>query len=417
METIRTINYILSVIFLVCYSYQFVYIFISLFLKRKSLGTYEEKKYAVLICARNEENVIGQLISSIHNQDYSKNLIDIYVAADNCTDDTAKIARQLGAIVYERRNTEKVGKGYALNFLLCNIYSKYGIEEYAGFFVFDADNLLDESYISEMNKVFSKGFNIVTSYRNSKNYDTNWISAGYSLWFLREACSLNHPRMAAKSSCAVSGTGFMFSKEVIRKCGGWNFYLLTEDIEFTVYNIINNEKIGYCPTAILYDEQPVTFSQSWHQRMRWAKGYLQVFSKYGLAMIKGIFKKTGFSCFDMCMSTMPAVFLTAFGIIINTSAIFVGVLNGTDVTVVLGSMVETFFNMYLMLFAIGFITTVTQWKMIHANSFKKILYLFTFPIFMMTYIPISLTAIFKKVDWKPIKHTHCATLAQVRMKK
>ncbi|MDD4543504.1 MAG: glycosyltransferase, partial [Clostridia bacterium] len=115
METIRTINYILSVIFLVCYSYQFVYIFISLFLKRKSLGTYEEKKYAVLICARNEENVIGQLISSIHNQDYSKNLIDIYVAADNCTDDTAKIARQLGAIVYERRNTEKVGKGYALN--------------------------------------------------------------------------------------------------------------------------------------------------------------------------------------------------------------------------------------------------------------------------------------------------------------
>ena len=80
-------------------------------------------------------------------------------------------------------------------------------------------------------------------------------------------------------------------KEILEKCGGWPFHLLTEDIEFTVHNIIRGEKIGFCKNAVLYDEQPVLFSQSWRQRMRWAKGYLQVFGKYGTDLIKGIFRR------------------------------------------------------------------------------------------------------------------------------
>ncbi len=417
MEIIRTTNNILSLIFLVCYSYQFVYIIISLFLKRKSFATNSAKKYGVLICARNEENVISQLIYSIKNQQYPMELIDIFVVADNCSDNTADIARSSGAIVFERINKNKVGKGYALNYLLYKIDEQYNTDSYSGFFVFDADNLLDESYISEMNKAFSSGYDIVTSYRNSKNYESNWISAGYSLWFLREACSLNHPRSILNTSCAVSGTGFLFSSELIRKYNGWHFFLLTEDIEFTVYSILNKEKIGYCSTAVLYDEQPVTLSQSWNQRLRWAKGYLQVFSKYGCSLIKGIFKKSGFSCYDMCMSTMPAVFISIIGMLINTTALIVSWINNTDISIIVDSLFGAFTNMYFILYIIGMTTTITQWNMIHAKTINKIFYTFTFPLFMMTYIPISIAALFKKVEWKPIVHTYSATLSQVRVKK
>jgi cellulose synthase/poly-beta-1,6-N-acetylglucosamine synthase-like glycosyltransferase len=417
MEIVRSINYLLSLIFLICYSYQFVYIIISLFLKKKSYAESSTKRYGVLICARNEENVVSQLIFSIKNQNYPAELIDVFLVADNCSDNTADTARNSGAIVFERNNRQKIGKGYALNYLLCRIDEQYKIESYAGFFVFDADNLLDESYIGEMNKAFSHGYDIVTSYRNSKNYDSNWISAGYSLWFLRESCSLNHPRCVLKTSCAVSGTGFLFATGLIKKYGGWHFFLLTEDIEFTVHNILNNEKIGYCATAVLYDEQPVTFKQSWHQRIRWAKGYLQVFSKYGYSMIKGVFKKSGFSCYDMCMSTMPAVFISIAGMIINITALIAGSINNIDVSLIISSLLEAFVNMYLMLFVIGGITTITQWDMIHAKPISKIIYIFTFPLFMMTYIPISIVALFKKVEWKPIAHTYSATLSQVRIKK
>ena len=62
----------------------------------------------------------------------------------------------------------------------------------------------------------------------------------------------------------------------------------------------------------------------------------------------------------------------------------------------------------------GFVTTMTEWKKIHASNFKKILYMFTFPFFMLTYIPISLTALFKKVEWVPIEHNKVKTVAEIR---
>ena len=202
------------------------------------------------------------------------------MVADNCSDNTASLAREHGAIVYERFNTQQIGKGYAMDYLTQRIARDYGKNRFDGYFVFDADNLLKEDYIEEMNKTFSDGYQIVTSYRNSKNYGDNWISAGYAQWFLRESKYLNNARMLLGTSCAVSGTGFLFSREIFKKNRGWKFYLLTEDIEFTVNSVINGEKIGYCKTAVIYDEQPTTFKQSWNQRLRWARvlsaGVLQV---------------------------------------------------------------------------------------------------------------------------------------------
>ena len=142
-----------------------------------------------------------------------------------------------------------------------------------------------------MNKVFDSGYKIITSYRNSKNYDTNWITAGYSLWFLREARFLNNPRMILNTSCTVSGTGYLVNSSIIRQNNGWKYYLLTEDVEFSAVNIIEGEKIGYCEKAILYDEQPTTFKQSWSQRIRWTKGFYQVTFRYGKILISSIFKK------------------------------------------------------------------------------------------------------------------------------
>ena len=59
------------------------------------------------------------------------------------------------------------------------------------------------------------------------------------------------------------------------------------------------------------------------------------------------------------------------------------------------------------MFTIGAITLITEWNKIIASPSKKIKSLFTFPFFMITYIPISLVALVKKVEWKPI--THCVS--------
>ena len=110
-------------------------------------------RYGVVIAARNESMVIGNLIRSIQNQTYPSKLIDIFVVADNCTDNTAQIARQLGAVVYERFNKEQVGKGYALDFAFRHIAQDYGANYHDAYLIFDADNLLDSHYSDEMNEM------------------------------------------------------------------------------------------------------------------------------------------------------------------------------------------------------------------------------------------------------------------------
>jgi cellulose synthase/poly-beta-1,6-N-acetylglucosamine synthase-like glycosyltransferase len=416
MEALKLINFIISVLFFLCYAYQFFYIPVPIIKKERPHSKTKLHKYAVLIAARNEENVITHLIDSISNQTYPKEQITIFVIADNCTDNTAKLAREYGAIVYERFNTELVGKGYALDYLTQHIARDYGKNRFDAYFVFDADNLLEENYIEEMNKTFSDGYQIVTSYRNTKNYGDNWISAGYALWFLRESKFLNNARMLLGTSCAVSGTGFMLSREVLKKNRGWKFYLLTEDIEFTVHNAVAGEKIGYCGTAVIYDEQPTTFIQSWHQRLRWARGYLQVFNKYGKDLIKGIFKGK-FACFDMSMSIMPAIVLTLLSVIINLTAAVVGAVVGDDIMIAVKSVLETIQNAYIMMFALGLITLITEWRKIHTSIYKKIFYAFTFPLFMFTYVPISIAALFVKTSWKPIKHSRSISLREMQRSK
>ena len=104
-------NKIAAVLFGICFMYQMVYMVIGLLApKEEPEETREKKRYAFMICARNEENVIGELAESLRAQDYPEELYDIYVLADNCIDATARKAREAGAIVYERFNPEKVGK-------------------------------------------------------------------------------------------------------------------------------------------------------------------------------------------------------------------------------------------------------------------------------------------------------------------
>lgn len=91
---------------------------------------------------------------------------------------------------------------------------------------------------------------------------------------------------------------------MLREEGGWNYHLLTEDIEFSIASAVRGRKIGYCGNAIIYDEQPEHFRQSWDQRLRWSKGFYQVDAKYTGALLRGCTRggKAGMSCYDMLMT-------------------------------------------------------------------------------------------------------------------
>ena len=415
LEFVTYFNFLLALTISAAYFYQLVYLMYGIISLKKPwiFIARQEHRYAVMISARNEEEVIGELIASLKAQNYPKDKLDIYVVADNCTDRTADAAREAGAIVYERFDQVRKGKGFALGYLLHELRADVGESGYDGFFVFDADNIVDENFVAEMNKVFDTGdYAALTSYRNSKNFADNWISAGYGLWFMRETRFLNFPRMLLGTNCAISGTGFLISAGVVKENGGWPYHLLTEDIEFSANCALKGQRIGYCETAILYDEQPTTFRQSWDQRLRWSKGFYQVDFKYGLDLVKGCFSNRAnkFSCYDMLMTVAPGMLLTLVMIAMNL-ILLVTAFTEPDYIArrvfheATGALLSAGVMFYIRLFTFGLATTITEWRKIRAAAWQKILYTFTFPLFQFTYVPIALVALVTKVEWRPIKHT------------
>ena len=418
---LNIINIIFGAIFMLCYAYQVVFVVISLIKKPRIYPETDEKyKYAILISARNEENVIDQLIGSLRGQDYPADLIDIYVIADNCTDNTAGAARGCGARVVERQNKELVGKGYAISALFDHIRDTVGFDAYDGYFVFDADNILEPDYISEMNKCFAAGERLVTGYRNSKNFGDSWISQGYSLWFLREARQLNGVRNLLGTTSEIKGTGFLVHKDIIKRQGGWIHHLLIEDVQFTIEKVLEGERIAYCDTAILYDEQPTDFVTSWWQRLRWCKGYIQVFRKYTGRLLKAFFSGKGFSNYDMIMAMSPAFFISLGVVVANTLGLILTLIFEPQAFVAsLMSTAAMCIGAYLLFMVVFSLVIIGERKRIHATFWQRVSAALTFPIFMATYIPISAAAFFARPEWRQIKHNraNAALASDVEKKK
>ncbi len=430
---ILVFNLVVLVFFMLAFFYQFVYIFVAL--RYKKFPVKQARKlhsYGFVICAHNEGVVITELVRSIKEQDYPSELIDVFVFCDNCTDDTAELARKAGAIVYERPGGGQKGKSWAMDYGLTRVLKDYP-GKHEAFIVFDADNVLSRSYVAEMNKVFDLGgFAAITSFRNSKNIDSSWISRGYGTWFIREATYLNNARMILGTSCAISGTGYLISADLVERMHGWDFHLLTEDIQFSVFCAANGYRIGYAHDAVFYDEQPVTFSASWKQRMRWTKGFYQVFSKYGKALISTWFKgpkdrvapdsraarSWRFAAYDMTMTIAPAMILTIVsasvnGVYLLLALLFPELVGPEEVRMCLGSFCATFVSFYLTFFLLAILTEVTQGRKMRMSKLHFFTNLFTFPVFMLSYVPIAVVAAVKKVDWVPTRHTISKSLSEI----
>ena len=412
-------NTVVAGLIALCLAYQMVFYFVGLVRGEVELPPAETlHRYAFFIAAHNEEAVIANLVESIREQDYPSELIDIFVVADSCTDATAERARAAGAIVYERNDLARKGKSWVMDYGFDRILTERpGV--YEGYFIFDADNLLSRDYVRIMNDAFDQGFLAVTSYRNSKNFGSSWISAAYATWFIREARFLNNARMHCGTSCAVSGSGYLVSAKIIEAMHGWDFHTLTEDIQFSTFCAVHGVRIAYAP-AEFFDEQPLTLAASIRQRMRWTKGFYQVFFTYGGGLVKSIFKFRRFAAYDLLMTIAPCMLLTLISLLANTTFLVVGGLShgflatDAEMEACVGSILVTLFSAYLVFFLMGLLTTIVEHRHIHCPArWRVVANLFTFPLFMFTYIPLTVAALFLKVDWVPTPHDVSVTLEEV----
>lgn len=360
-----------------------------------------------VVPAHNEENVIFDIIESLKNQNYNNDLIDIYVIADNCTDKTAQIAKNQGVFVYERFNKEKKSKGYALEWFFNKIL-KDKPDEYDAFCIFDADNIVSPDFFVEMNKKLCGGEKIVQGYRDIKNAQDSWITANYALFYWVMNRCYHYSRYKLGLSPLINGTGFMVAMSVIKETNGWHSNTITEDIEFSLKSIARGYKIGWAKDAVVYDEQPLGFKQSWTQRLRWSVGHIQCFKEYftELAKQKNITPTTIDAA--IYIFGMPLIILTLINIVVSVAIYAIlpfKLIMFNFALKVTGALV------FVAMLLISFLTLLHDKK-----SLKKVWKgIITMPIFMFSWFIINVVAFTKKqLEWKPISHIKSTNMQELQ---
>ena len=376
-------------------------------LKDKPLLTNKEHKFMAIIPAHNEESVIGNLIESLNKQDYPKELYDIYVIADNCTDRTSEIAKNAGAIVYTRNSEEEHTKGQALQWFLSKKIEENA--DYDAFCVFDADNIVDKDFIKNMNKKLCQGEEVVQGYRDIKNPTDSWISSGYAIFYWMMNRFYHLARYNLGLSPLINGTGFMVKFDVI-KPNGWQTSTLTEDIEFSLQRIIAGRKLGWATDAIVYDEQPVGFKQSWSQRSRWTVGHMQCMSKYTKELINSVKDHKTLVTFDgllYIVGSIPMFVITLVLLLIN-AVMYIG----KGMTRL--ALIENYLRYLIPTFLLPILTAVIIMKLDKKPIKPMIKGLICYPIFLGSWLVINFKCLFKRdTNWEKIEHVRDIKINEV----
>ncbi len=284
--------------------------------------TEPKTRFAILVPAHNEEQVIPEFFRSVARQDYPRELFDVFVVADNCTDSTAQVCRDNGAYAFERQDRVLVGKPHALRWLVEIVLNRD--EQHDAFVFVDADSVISPSFLSVMDAKFQSGSEVVQSHYTVSNAGQTSASAlryvGFQL--------MNYVRPLGKRVLGLSsglyGTGMAFHRSVM-STHSWDAFTLAEDVEFYLKLVNRGVKIDFAPEITVLSAMPASLKESRSQNLRWEKGRVQMARKYGLPyLIQGLLRANPdrlFAGLDQLIPPLSVIFMLTFLALVASVAI------------------------------------------------------------------------------------------------
>ena len=434
MTYTETINLIFSVIsFVICllFAHYIVFAVVGVFACKKYPHAEHKNRYGLIIPAKNEEAVIDALIQSVRSTDYPQELLDIFVVAHNCSDRTAEIARRTDAHVCEYNNPDENTMGCAIRYLFGRIEEDFGTTSYDGFFIFNADNTFAKDYFDKMNDAFEYYDRkyAISSFRQASNFNENMMTVMYGAYFATSCYLGARGRTVLGTSNRIFGCGYLFNSNLVK--GGWDYYSLTEDLEFSAREFVKGTEIRYCDDAVFYDEQPTTFRIMWRQRLRWARGVVIVSRAHLASCIKAIFdpgRKNRFAIFDMATFISRVITVLILMFLLRSLLLLLAPLFGESVSrafLYWDSTKSWWYNLFssseagaLCSVAAGFINAYVgamvtylltmflgRKRFCSVSAGKAVLGLFLFPFFILIQFVLDIQALFSKnLNWKQIPH-------------
>lgn len=392
--------------------YQFTFSLFGLHKKKTKTKYKPEKTFAVLVAAHNEEEVVGALMENLKQLNYPSELFDVFVICDNCTDGTARIVREHGMNACVRTNPNLRGKGYAIEWMLKELWGMQ--RQYDAVVMFDADNLAHTEFLMEMNNDLCSGARVIQGYIDTKNPEDSWITAAYgvSYWYINRLWQLSRHNLNMANF--LGGTGMCFETTLLKDMG-WGATSLVEDLEFTMRSASHGVYPKFNYDAKVFDEKPLTFKASSRQRLRWMQGHFTVARRYFFPLLWQSIKERSLTKFDLALygANVYIVLLT----FLMTAVMWVdmALFNGPNIANIYGSL-----PVWLGFLAIGLnLVTFGVAMALEKVKFKKVYaYLVFFPIYLISWYPITFYAFFTQNNkqWSHTKHTRVVRLEEVQSK-
>ena len=241
-----------------------------------------KRRISVIVPARGESKIIGDLLASIEKQDYDRAFFDVNVIVKDENDATIGIATDMGARVYLAR--EQTCKGDALDGYF-KALAKEELKRYDAFVIVDADAVLSPSYLRELNNALEENYDIYITRKHAKNYlggkknRSVFSNCATLTWPILDDLS-NNFRMRHEMPLNLCGQGMMLRRAVIEELGGWPYRTLTEDYELKLDSLLKGYRSMFYPYAALYTEEALGREENCIRRLRWLTGYKQCDKKY-----------------------------------------------------------------------------------------------------------------------------------------
>ena len=252
--------------------------------RRTSSRNSDGVRFAVVVPAHDEEQVISGTLKSLEHLDYPPDRYSVFVVADNCSDATAEVAKRFRCNVWERVDPDRSSKGHALNWAFERIPEKYD-----AIVVIDADTEVDPRLLTE----FSRAYHPLEALQaldlqvpgpggaiSAASYVASALHNGLKPW----------GRESLGCSAGLLGTGMCLPTVILEEVP-WQRFGLAEDSEYHMDLILAGKRVRFVPKARVEATAPNTFRSIQSQRLRWERGRTDALRRFARPLLERAIRK------------------------------------------------------------------------------------------------------------------------------
>lgn len=262
---------------------------------------------SLLVAAKNEEAVIGNLVKMLCDLDYPQNKYEVWMIDDRSTDNTPAILDKLTKEYTQLKVVHRTagaggGKSGALNQVLSMTKGQI-------IGVFDADAKVPKDMLRKVGSMFDdRAIGAVQVRKAIANAPLNFWTKGQSAEMALDSY-FQQQRIAIGGIGELRGNGQFVRREALERCGGWNEETITDDLDLTIRLHLDNWQIGFLLFPAVEEEGVKSAIALWHQRNRWAEGGYQRYLDYWRLLVSNrlsLNKKIDLFSFILIQYLLPA---------------------------------------------------------------------------------------------------------------